>query len=90
MNRKERRRIMNMSAAQLAREAARMPDPYKAEAERRVKAAQFPSSDDSPIYKEEQRRVRYQGVFEHGTGKRLSQSSHTRMKEAALRHAKKK
>lgn len=60
---------------------------YKRERERRVKASQDPTSQDSPIYKEEQKEVRYQGIYtnEGNKTKRVSQSTHTRFKEAARR-----
>lgn len=63
---------------------------YATEATRRVKSAQLPLVDESPIYQEEQREVRYQGVRENITGRKLSVSVHERFKQASVRHAKKK
>ncbi len=58
---------------------------YATERKRRIKAATLPLVDESPIYLEEQREVRYQGIREHITGRKLSVSVHERMRQAAKR-----
>lgn len=62
---------------------------YEQERRRRVKAAQDPTTDDSPVYQEEKRSVRYQGVFSPSThdtaARKVSVSVHKRMRDAAQR-----
>ena len=62
---------------------------YATERARRIKAAQDPTTHDSPLYKEEQRSVRYQGVYSqtawNSPTRKLSVSVHQRMRDAAQR-----